>query len=29
VEELHFGTGEIVCAADGIGDFKIFGLYGH
>jgi hypothetical protein len=29
VEELHFGTGKIVCAADGIGNFKILGLYGH
>jgi hypothetical protein len=29
VEELHLGASKIVCAADGIGDFKILGFYGH
>jgi len=29
VEELHLSAGEVVRAADGVGDLEIFGFYGH
>jgi len=29
VEKLNLRAGEIVCAADGVGDLEIFGFYWH
>jgi len=29
VEELHLRAGEVVRAADGVGDLEIFGFYWH